>query len=210
MKATFVIPQKTNSPMTLELVRQLHQHEPGAEVIVIHDTPDDEMEELPCCRLIRNPRPGVTAAWNHGINEAENEHVVVLNNDVICAGPFLNLLTFPSHVLVGARWRKESMIGTAAQSLPGGADSLWLEGWFFSMQKSYWRRVGGFDESMKLYFSDLDFQVRGAMLKLDRATVDDLPLQHLGHRTTRGTPGVREQWHIDREVFVRKLGAAAV
>lgn len=209
MPASIVIPQKTNSDMTLNLVRQIHQYEPEAEVIVIHDTQDDEMKELPDCRLIRNRGKGVTAAWNHGIEEAVNEHVILLNNDVICSGEFAGLLETSEAWLVGLVWRHERMLGGHVD-LIGGASKRWLEGWCLSFQRRVWREFNGFDESMVMYFSDLDFQWRfGVGDERFLRCVDGVPLHHLGHQTTHNTPGIWGQWHKDRATFKRKLEAMA-
>lgn len=213
MPASIVIPQKTNSDMTLNLVRQIHQYEPESEVIVIHDTQDDEMKELPDCRLIRNRGKGVTAAWNYGIQESKFARVILLNNDVICSGPFVEGL-LPANVgvdscVVGAVWRKERMLGTHAALLAGGADADWLEGWCLSFTKAAWKRVGGFDESLVMYFSDLDFQSRAFSCGVCLGRSGNLPLHHLGHQTTHNTPGIWGQWHKDRATFKRKLEAMA-
>ncbi len=208
MKSTIVIPQKTNSEMTLSLVRQIHQFEPESEVIVIHDTQDDEMDELPNCRLIRNRGVGVTAAWNHGVEEASNELVILLNNDVVCTGPFVGRLYAGERCIGGVRQRVEGMIGAAANSLPGGPASLWLEGWCLSFLRSCWSMIGGFDESMSLYFSDLDFQVRAVGKDLSLVLCSGVPFRHLGHQTTRTMPSTRTLWNQDRAVFIRKLTGA--
>ncbi len=205
MKSTIVIPQKTNSQMTLDLVRQIHQFEPESEVIVIHDTQDDEMDELPTCRLIRNRGVGVTAAWNHGIAEASNELVLLLNNDVVCTGPFVGRMYAGERCIGGVRQRIEGMIGSAANSLPGGPSSLWLEGWCLSFLRSCWNEVGCFDESMSLYFSDLDFQVRAVVKGFSLVLCRDVPLRHIGHQTTRSIPDTRSLWSQDRASFIRKL-----
>lgn len=211
MPASIVIPQKTNSDMTLNLVRQIHQYEPESEVIVIHDTQDDEMKELPNCRLIRNRGKGVTAAWNHGIEESANEHVILLNNDVICSGEFVRKLDPIScgsdSLIVGVAWRHERMLGDHV-NLIGGPGRMWLEGWCLSFFKSVSGWVGNFDESMVMYFSDLDFQHRMLVEGVEPCSVG-VPLHHLGHQTTHNTPGIWGQWHKDRATFKRKLEAMA-
>lgn len=210
MAATVVIPQKTNSQMTLDLVRQIHQYEPDAEVVVIHDTQDDVMGELPNCRVIRNRGVGVTAAWNLGIEAAANDHVILLNNDVVCSGAFVGLVKPWGDLIVGSRFRRERLIGAAADLLPGGAESEWLEGWCMSFSATLWARLGGFDESMILYFSDLDFQVRAARAGVDRASFSRLPLQHIGRQTTRLSANSRVLWNMDRNTFVGKLRGGGV
>jgi GT2 family glycosyltransferase len=211
--ASIVIPQKTNSDMTLNLVLQIQHYEPDSEIIVVHDTQDDVMEQLPGCRMIRNRGVGVTAAWNHGIEEAKHEHVILLNNDVVCSGGFVGLLEpsgmLAGSLLVGATWRYERMLGEHV-SLIGGASKQWLEGWCLSFYRFDWEGVGRFDESMVMYFSDLDFQWR-VMKRGVRglAAVDGLPLRHLGHQTTHQTPGIWGRWRKDRDTFKRKLEAMA-
>lgn len=209
MAATVVIPQKTNSQMTLDLVRQIHEYEPDAEIVVIHDTQDDLMGELPNCRVIRNRGTGVTAAWNHGIEESANDHVILLNNDVVCSGAFVELVAPWGDLIVGSKFRRERLIGAAADLLPGGAESEWLEGWCLSFRKSLWGRLGGFDESMRLYFSDLDFQVRAARMGASRAGFSRLPLRHIGRQTTRLMSDSRVLWNLDRNVFIGKLCGGA-
>lgn len=215
MPASIIIPQKTNSDMTLNLVRQIHEHEPEAEVIVIHDTQDDEMDELPNCRLIRNRGVGVTAAWNHGIEEANHEHVILLNNDVICSGPFVAEL-YPNWdgehghsgekwVIYGAAFRQEKMLGSHVNVLKDLADGFWLEGWCLSLFRGTWSGVGGFDEEMRLYYSDLDFQLRCVMKGAELKASYLESLQHIGHQTTHCIPGIGKMWEADRREFIRKI-----
>lgn len=214
---TIVIPQRNEGALTLACVRSLQRWtgEPPA-IVVVDDGSTDESAQLirdahlPDLRVLEQPGRGVTAAWNTGVRATSTAYIVLLNNDVLASGPFLEGLLRPLRenraLMTGVTWRVEPCCPRRIlQRLP---DRQLLGGWCFACAKELWTRLGEFDESLRLYFSDTDFQCRAAELDGHECAplwvVPSLPLKHLGHRTTRHDPQRAAQWHADRETFVWK------
>ena len=213
---TIIIPQHGFSSLTIACVRSIAAHETVRhDVIVVDDGSSREnvtriRKELPGVRCLSQPWRGVTAAWNAGIAAAESEYVVLLNNDVAASGRWLARVTKPLRagdaLITGAAWRTERAIRPQQQS--DWPVRHFLQGWCLAMARETWGRVGGFDESLKLYFSDTDFQLR--VCASDQRgcdalqLVEGLPLWHAGHRTTSRLSSQRAQWRRDRDVFMAK------
>lgn len=108
--------------------------------------------------------------------------------------------------MTGVRLRTErSLPPHLLRHLP---TTRFLEGWCFALRREDFLKLNGFDESMRLYWSDTDLQCR--LLESNRHTppqdalapIPDLPLQHLSHRTTHANPTHRRQWNQDRQAFI--------
>lgn len=124
----------------------------------------------------------------------------------------------PCPALTGVRLRTESSLPKPLLKLL--PTRQFLEGWCFAVRRDDLLRLGGFDESMTLYWSDTDFQCRllqshEPLLQRPTGQADNstacpfiamphLPLRHLGHQTTHAAPTHRQQWHTDRAAFIRK------
>jgi GT2 family glycosyltransferase len=144
---------------------------------------------------------------------ATTRFLVFLNNDTLSDGAWVDSLLRPLReqraVVSGVRFRREQALPRdVLERLPV---QTFLEGWCFAALRQDWADVGGFDETLRLYFSDTDFQARivrsrggdSAVL----ARVANLPLRHLGHQSTRRLPERSKVWREDRESFVRKWGS---
>jgi GT2 family glycosyltransferase len=217
--ATIVIPQRNLGGLTQACVRGLRRQESECRIVIVDDGSTDGSELLfgrcrsltgELCVVGRPPR-GVTAAWNAGLARVETRFAVLLNNDVVIRGPFLDRLLAPLReergAISGAAWRVEPL--APRKFIP---DGRLLEGWCLAFATELWSRLGGFDESLRTYWSDTDFQCRAARCygRSARAAplvvVSSLPIVHLGHRTARRDPGRGAQWRGDRERFLRKWG----
>lgn len=186
---------------------QIRKHENSVRVLVIDDQPDRSIETVIVegAEVHRNPVNGLTNAWEFGRSLADDDVMIFLNNDVVCHDSFAHHLAKAADgTIAGVRWRRETKIGQHAHLLPGGADSLWLEGWCFAVHPNVFHVVGGFDPSMSLYFSDLDLQLRCRVRHKELAFFDKAPLQHIGHATTRSVPHRSASWGRDRDAFIAK------
>ena len=81
-----------------------------------------------------------------------------------------------------------------------------LSGWCFAVRRETFLAVSGFDESLHLYFSDTDFQLRvrdhfASSGLPPWVTVPGLAISHLSHRTAHQLPNRRPLWRADRDRF---------
>lgn len=195
-QVSIIIPQRGHQTrLTEPLVATIQKWEPEAEILVIEDgTPG---QDIPGTRMLHNQGRGVTAAWNLGCQRASGDFLVLLNNDVICTGPFLKKLLARSG---------QGIAGTVMRPDPD-VNIYLLEGWCLAFSREVYQRLGGFDESMRLYFSDTDFQCRAHRSGLTLTSVPLATIRHLGHRTAHDrsiVPNRKKIWHEDRKTFLRK------
>lgn len=212
--ATIVIPQYERPELTIRTVQQLRRRESTCWPIIIVDDgsrPETvELVERTCrdARVVRQAHRGVTAAWNCGLRVVASTLVVLLNNDVTIRGPWIDALLSPLRngaVISGTELRTER--AAPAGVLRGIGSSEFVAGWCWAFRRDDVLAIGGFDESLRLYFSDTDMQAR--LLNADLgsgqpAVVCGLPLRHLGHRSTRMLADRRAIWEQDRRRFIRK------
>ncbi|MBX3450375.1 MAG: glycosyltransferase [Planctomycetaceae bacterium] len=210
MQTSIVIAQRGRTELTEELTAGLRHWEPGCEIVVVDDgTESGEyrrwLKRTRGLRVERQSGVGPTRAWNRGIAAAKGEFVVLLNNDVRCRGSvcgrLTRLLTTGDAAVAGAAWRDEPellRIKGEASRLEGRV----LEGWCLAFRRSLWEELGGFDETMTVYWSDVDFQLRA--IRQAGLAQADVPLRHLGHRTVKQRPDRRARWLEDRAVFRKK------
>jgi GT2 family glycosyltransferase len=218
MDVTIIVPQYNQPALTIACLRTLFTaHQQSPRVIVVDDgsTGDSAASvrrEVPNATVVCRPHQGVTAAWNHGARLAASEMLVFLNNDSESHGPWIDRLVAPLRVpnvlMTGVADRLEPAI---SKHNPGVAPPRLLEGWCFAMRREEFHALNGFDESLRLYFSDTDLQLRlwQRFGNRDRAlrVVRGLPIRHAGHRTTRTVRERRSIWLRDRERFFEKWSA---
>jgi GT2 family glycosyltransferase len=106
---------------------------------------------------------GFSAPVNHGLSVIFNkgaEHCFVVNNDTEF-GPhtYSDLLKTMSPFVTGASWENRDEVMDPANrwngSLTDGPDFS-----AFLVRKSRWEEIGPFDESMAIYCSDVDMDIR--------------------------------------------------
>jgi GT2 family glycosyltransferase len=213
--ATIVIPQHDRTALTLSAVRALRRWEMRCWPIVVVDDGSNpiaaaELEQLSGdVVLLRQPHHGVTAAWNSALRHVGTPLVVLLNNDVLIEGAWVDRLVQPLRssvcMLSGVELRHEQAVPPAVLDRLGR--SRFVAGWCWAFRVSDFRALGGFDESLRLYFSDTDLQARllgRASPTADPVIVTSLSLQHLGHASTRSLTSRRAQWRADRARFIAK------
>ncbi len=212
--ATIIIPQHGQAELTLECVRTLRRHElPTWPVIIVDDgSPSPDRSTLrggiPDAMLIEQDHRGVTAAWNAGLRCVSTPFAVLLNNDVITRAAWIESLIGPlrsgAHCVSGVRWRVESAVPEGVlQRLPS---RRFVEGWCWGLSMRAIQAAGGFDESLRLYFSDTDLQARlmrthGPGCVTVAANLLS-SLTHHGHRSTRRLADRRAIWLRDRNRFI--------
>lgn len=216
---TVIIPQFNHCHLTRDCVATLLAAHPRPPEILIADDGSDPLALGPDvdwlsrhARLLRLQHRGVTATWNSAARACDSRWLVFLNNDTTTLGPWIDRLLDPLRTgaarLTGVQWRSERELLPHQQSLL--PDRHLLAGWCFAIARDVLLRMGGFDESLTLYFSDTDLQLRLLSGGADRCpllAVEGLPLLHAGHATAHRLPDQRRQWLRDRRRF-RSLCAA--
>ena len=214
MNATIVIPQRGQSRLTLQCLRTFRKHHgDSARIVVVDDgSPVDELRAIGNCEcrnleLLVRSAEGVTAAWNAGARETRTEFLVFLNNDTTTSAPWLARLLSPlaagRAVVCGVAARIENAVSESVlRRLP---TRRFAEGWCFAVRRLDFEAVGGFDPSLRTYFSDTDIQARlldaaGATNRCI-ATVGCEGIEHLGHATARLDSRRRALWQSDRLRF---------
>lgn len=219
MDVTIIVPQYNQPELTIACVRSLTGVHPLCPRLIVVDdgsadgAADWVARELPEIDVVGQTRRGVTAAWNHGARLATTELLVFLNNDVETHGPWVERLTAPlldpDIAMTGAADRVESTLETVPSN--GPVPRRLLEGWCFALRCSELIELGGFDESLRLYFSDTDLQIRMWQRRGGRDSslyvARGLPIRHAGHRTTRTLDERRSIWLRDRQRFLEKWSA---
>lgn len=219
-EVTIIIPQFNAVELTVRCVESIRERETECwPIIVVDDGSGDAAKNrlragnFSETIIIEQDHTGVSAAWNRGANAAETGFLVFLNNDVVLRGPFVERLIAPlkgdAASISGAALRRETAL--PARMLSRLPTLHFLEGWCFAVSRECFQRLGGFDETMRVYWSDTDFQARAVRNETRHGTtltrVPGLALDHIGHRTARGLKNRREIWRTDRAAFIEKWGS---
>ena len=206
--ATVVIPQFNESQLTIQAIQSLRRWDSHRWPILVVDN-GSSPESLRALHQLDDPeteiltltQPGLTAAWNFAARHCRTKSLVFLNNDTLTTGPWVNALIAPLDSrqvgITGVEMRCELHLKPALELLAG---------WCFAVRRDTFHAVGGFDESMKLYFSDTDFQLRVREYDFGGSfapwtVVPGLPISHLSHQTARRLPHRRSLWNADYTRF---------
>lgn len=215
---TVIIPQHGYWEQTVACCSSLWRHH-GDElsIVVVDDGSPAKDREISKRFLqdkvcwIEQAHSGITAAWNMGIRRCHSRFIVLLNNDAITLSPWLDwgcgyLRSNPCG-LVGAAVRHEQML-TEVNCSGQTPDVRLLEGWCLCFERITFEQVGEFDEAMRLYWSDTDWQMRWK--KEFGNSSDDFglipagSLRHVGHVSTQQLERRSMRWQEDRTMFLKK------
>lgn len=216
-----VIPQHGCWEQTVACCSSLwRHHRNGLSIVVVDDGSSAKDREMSKRFLqskvcwVEQSHSGITAAWNLGIRSCQSRFIVLLNNDVLTLKPWLKgvcdqLRSSPGG-LVGAAIRDERMLSKWDHS-PMGNDLRLLAGWCLCFERVTFERVGLFDEAMRLYWSDTDWQMRWkkefGKHSDDFGLIPAGSLRHVGHVSTEKLEGRSMRWREDRAVFFEKWGS---
>ncbi len=208
LSTTIIIPQFNHPELTLRAIQSLRQCDsPHWPILVVDNGSSAEslrrLHDLndPHTEILALPRQGLTAAWNTAARRCRSTTLVFLNNDTLSTGPWVESLLEPLRLhrtwVSGVEERQEPHLTPPMEM---------LSGWCFAVRRDTFLAVGGFDESLQLYFSDTDFQlrVREHFAAADIpfwTTVPGLAISHLSHRTAHQLPNRKSLWRADRDRF---------
>ncbi|MCA8987107.1 MAG: glycosyltransferase [Planctomycetaceae bacterium] len=219
-RVSVVIPQRNRWELTVACCSSLCRHHAageGLEIIVVDDG-SDLAERRKGYRQLRHrvkwceqEQQGVTGAWNRGLQESRGEILVLLNNDVVtCKGWIKHAIEMieARDCLVGAGRRRDLELGRLIAQEKVVSTEL-LEGWCMVFNRHDYERTGAFDESMKVYWSDTDWQWRWLKSRGNRGRLRTLTqgvMRHLGHASTALLQNRSQVWREDWQRFREKWG----
>lgn len=170
---------------TLPLIDSIRKFEPDVPIVVVDNASDPPYPADPRVQIIRTRRTSYAAAMNTGIRLApESTHYIVINNDVLCEGPFVHLAEQQPQSVLAGNWLNRKF-GRA-----------WIDSWHWCIPKAVRRVVGEFDEGYKIAgFEDADYCFR-AEQKGFIIRQSDQPFRHLVGRirwTLKGYGNQRQE-----------------
>jgi GT2 family glycosyltransferase len=152
---------------TLPLITSLWEHEPNLPITVVDNGSDPPYPQYKNINIVIGDNHSYARALNQGIADAGNaEWYLLINNDVICQGPFL-------YIVDG--FHNDTAYGATTQRL---REHIYLVGWCIFVNSKIYRDVGPFDESFKPWgYADVDYSYRivEAGFQLEQV---DLPFKH--------------------------------
>lgn len=159
---------------TFPLIQSLQQHEPICKFIVV-----DNASETPYPKIdfvTRTERMSYSAAinWAKGVTELffeESDWYIVLSNDVLCTGEFIEYLsTMPTNQIIGP-------------CLKANQGWQYLEGWCVAIPKEVWNALKGWDENFKVSsWEDVDFSQSTLEAGFDVLHYPEFPFVHLDQK----------------------------
>lgn len=188
------------------LIQSIREFEPDVKLIVI-DNASPEKYPQGDYDLIRFDKK---QSWSHmintGANAADDGWVMFLNDDVLCKGKFMHMIS-----PLSKRYLYAKDIRYKSSSWGIGKRFAYLHGWLMLMQKSVFFNVGGLDENYPASgVDDLDFswtaQKKGYKLREVK-----LPFIHLGdqkefiNRRKIGWENYQETMAKSKRYFLNKV-----
>lgn len=146
------------------------------EIIVVDDGSDEKTKEVlksiepKLDRLIVQDNQGQSSARNNGIKAARGEYIIVLDSDDYFEPEFCDeasrLLSLNPEIKIISCWFRRIQNSKVIDVFkPGGGDIINFLQYnqapgSVMFRKDDWKRVNGYDESMKKGFEDWDFYIR--------------------------------------------------
>ena len=154
----------------MPLVQSLQFHEPKCDLIVIDNeskTPYPEQHWV-----FRRPRCCYSAAINYAkVMMGAADWYIVLSNDVLCTGPFIEELAHTPPTWVA---------GPCLKQVHG---YNYLEGWCVCIPADIWQELGGWDDNYRISsWEDVDFSTMALKAGYNLAHMPDLPFKHMDQR----------------------------
>ena len=208
---SIIIPAYDNHEMTADCLESVAECTIGGyEVILVDNGSNPRYQQNGDVRLkvIRNGSNfGFPVAINQGIEEANGEIIILLNNDCIVTpgwnvnmdriidydilGPATNYCAGIQQQTINMYNNKEELYSRAiehhecAKSLPV-LDVNWIIGFCMMFRKSLWEELGPFDESLwPCSGEELDFCLRAKSAGYRIGVVQDTYIHHYGSQTFR-------------------------
>jgi GT2 family glycosyltransferase len=162
------------SKYTWPLIQSLQQNEPTCNFVVV-----DNASETPYPKIdfiTRTERLCYSEAinWSKVVADhlyGESDWYIVLSNDVLCTGEFIDYFSTMS---------PNQIIGTKLMENQGWQ---YLEGWCVAIPKEIWNKLEGWDENFKVSsWEDVDFSQSTLEAGFDVLHYPEFPFVHLDQR----------------------------
>lgn len=180
---------------TLPLIDSVRRYEPDVPMIVIDNGahpayPNDER-----VNIVRIPRTSYPAAMNAGIGVAPPSiYYIVINNDVLCTGKFVEQVTEQNQLNLMGNWLNSKF------------GRKWIDSWHWSIPMFVWDTVGKFDENYEICgFEDADYCFRAEQAGFN-VRQSNHPFVHLAGRIRWTLDGYGDQRRRNLNYLMDKFG----
>jgi GT2 family glycosyltransferase len=159
---------------TFPLIQSLQQSEPQCKFVVVDNASNESYPKIDL--ITRTERLAYSKAINWAKSAAdqlygESDWYIVLSNDVLCTGEFVEYL---------ASLQTNQIVGPC---LKENQSWQYLEGWCVAIPKEVWDRLGGWDENFKVSsWEDVDFSTSTLSEGFDILHYPEFPFIHLDQR----------------------------
>lgn len=172
------------------------------ELIVIDNNSTDGTSRLLkgiCAEIVSlNENVGVAQAWNIGIQKAKGEYLAFIHNDVILTPNWLENMTKPfvdpDIWCVSPRLSRQNTprdfayLVHAINSQSSKFTESYLERSCFILRRQALEQLGDFDENLKMYYYDFDYQYRLLKEGHPPVQVTNVAIHHFESRTALSIP----------------------
>jgi glycosyltransferase involved in cell wall biosynthesis len=163
---------------------------PNHELIVVDDCSPLDHDFYTTVR--NNPNKGYTGTVNEGLKKATGDILVVANDDILFTDELMEKLeTIKDNQICLPTWLGE----------PKSDDDRF--GFFWGLTRKTFEKLGLLDESMKHYFSDLDYYMRAKKAGVEIVKWWDTPVYHYSGATYGNN---NKLYEVDKEAYRKKYG----
>lgn len=197
---------------TLPLIESIERYEPDCKITVVDNdsNPPYPIEEPNYHRfaVTRTRRLCYSAAINWGARYYDTDWLVVLSNDVLCTGPFHDMLMeyrkYEGHDLVGPLMKEIDIEHVGKVH--------YIEGWAVAIPKRIWNTIGGWDEGMQISsYEDVEYSHRARTHGFGLVEDKALPFVHLDQKQRFYlVPNYWDSEYHNRARFIEKYGQRVV
>ena len=203
--------------LTQKCILSIKNQDIETSILVVDNNSTDGtyewLKENANMRVQFSPQVGVSVGWNFGLRylfeRDKAEYVLVVNNDTILPSFFYAaLLKCNVPFVTGAAVQNMESLNpikgafAVASLTPGPNFSAFL------IRREAWEKIGPFDEQMKFYAQDCDYDVRAHRLGMQLWNAH-IPFYHECSSTLRWAPeperiAILQRANDDREAFRQK------
>ena len=180
---------------TLPLVQSLQKHEPTLPIVIVDNNSEPPYPWTSGCWTTWANNESLARAINTGMCDTDNNWYLILDNDVLCTGPFIDYVeSFLARNVYGAQ-RKE------------WDTFAYLVGWCTFTSDRCWEKVGAMDEGFVGFgYIEVDYFYRAEQLGFEQVCIKGLPFEHIGHGSHEFIPHIEEWRERNKARFKAKHG----